>query len=103
MSHDPTDTNVDREAFWAAYRSLEADGVSLAQVRGDVAKRLVDAVIEERDILGPYRMHELADNLAERQVLADELAAANPEEFTSVTRSALYTAVAAAARTLAGA
>ncbi|GAA2347466.1 hypothetical protein [Dactylosporangium salmoneum] len=99
MSHDPMDVHVDKAAFWAAYKSLQADGVSLAQVRGEMANRIAVAVLRERTSGGVERLQALAADPAERQAVVDGLL---DEIFTSATRSAIHSAVVAAANALTG-
>lgn len=102
MSHDPMDVHVDKSAFWAAYESLQADGVTLAQVRGDIANKIAVAVLAQRTNGGEDRLRELGSDPGARVALVDELRAASPTAFTSVTKAALHAAVGAAARTLIG-
>jgi hypothetical protein len=99
MSHDPMDVHVDKAAFWAAYNSLQADGVTLAQVRGEMANRIAVAVLQERTAGGVERLRVLANDPAERQALVEQLLNGI---FTSVTRSAIHSAFVAAANALTG-
>lgn len=102
MTHDPNDTHVDKDAFWAAYNALQAHGVSLAEVRGVVANHVAVVLLDRRTQHGLGHMLTLAQGTAPRRSAVLEIANGLPEEFTSVSYAALDAAIAAAARSLAG-
>ncbi|MER7331738.1 MULTISPECIES: hypothetical protein [unclassified Micromonospora] len=90
---------VDPAAFRAAYNALMPH-LPHAQVRGDIAERVVRAVVDLRTRDGLDRMDTLASLNHARQPVVAQLKAAFPEAYTRVTGRAVDDAVQAAARAL---
>jgi hypothetical protein len=102
MAHDPMDTHVDKAAFWAAYKALQDNGVTLAEVRADVANAVAVAVLDQRTQHGLGRMLEMKQSKADRRSVVEAVASGFPELYTSVTGNGLDAAVQAAANALWG-
>lgn len=90
---------TDPAAFRAAYNALMAY-VPLAQVRGDVAERVAQVVVERRTVHGLGYMQALAESADERAATRLGVLAEIPQAFTTVTALAVDAAVKAAARAL---
>lgn len=101
-SIDPMDVHVDKAAFLAAYTALQGTGVTLAQVRGDVAERVSVAVLAERTAHGLDHLRNVCTAGDQQDALAQAVKADLPEMYTSVKLTGLRAAVAAAARALVG-
>jgi hypothetical protein len=102
MAHDPMDTHVDKTAFWAAYKALQDNGVTLAEVRGEVANAVAVAVLDQRTQHGLGRMLEMKQSSADRRSVVDAVAGGLPDGYKSVTGIGLDVAVQAAAEALWG-
>jgi hypothetical protein len=96
------DTHVDTSAFWAAYKALQDNGVTLAQVRAEVSNLVAVAVLDRRTQHGLGYMLQLTQSLDARKPIVEEIAAATPAGYTSITGGALDAAVVAAAAALNG-
>jgi len=89
-------------AFWAAYLTLTDRGVNLAEVRRDVAREVVTALLERRRAHGMGHMLFLAQcDREDRQHVVNQIHAALPDTYTSVTRAVVDAALVAAAEKLA--
>lgn len=86
-----------KAAFWAAYKTLAEHGVSVAQVRAEVAEAVTTAVLER--VVGRPGHYELtlAQYRGDREEVVEAVQAGLPP---SVTLRAVDTAVAAAAGAL---
>lgn len=100
MAHDPMDVHVDREAFWAAYKALQDNGVTVAQVKAEVANLVTVAVVRQRTAHGLDRMATLANDYKEARTVVVDLVATQPDTFAWIPRRAVNAAVGAAARVL---
>lgn len=105
MPDETTDFDLDpvmRPAFWAAYEALSAGGVTLAQVRATVGTRIARVMFEQRRVFGMGWMLLLTQgDQGQRETIVNRVLVCQPEEWTSVTRSAVDGAVVAVARVLA--
>lgn len=89
-------------AFWAAYKALAENEIALAQVRAEVAQRVVSSLLHYREQHGLGQMLTFAQGQPDiRQYIVDQIRAQLPETFTSATRRAVDAAVVVAARALA--
>ena len=100
MTHDPMDTHVDKAAFWAAYKALQDNDVTLAQVRAEVSNLVAVAALNRRTEHGLGHMLQLTQSREARKPITEEVAGAMPKGYTSITVGALDAAVVAAAAAL---
>lgn len=91
-----------RPAFWAAYNTLTQHGVAHAEIRGDVAAKVVRVLVRQRDYHGMGYMLVLVQcTAAVRERHVNRVMLGQPAEWTSVTPAAVDAALSAAARVLA--
>ncbi len=103
MTHDPIDVHVDPAAFWAAYKALQEAGITVAQVRADLANLVAVAVLNRRTAVGLSHMLSMAKSEDTRRPTVDELIRDNPDILfwnKRQRRRILDLAVAAAAKAL---
>src|SRR5688572_21486692 len=103
MGHDPTDVHVDPAAFWAAYKTLQDAGITVAQVRAELSNLVAVAVLNRRTAVGLGHMLSMAKSEDTRRPTVDELLHDNPDILfwnKRQRRRILDLAVAAAAKAL---
>lgn len=86
--------------FWAAYSTLQANGVTLAQVRADVAERIALRLIDRQRQHGSGYILAMAQGSAAVVSMARNVHDELPEMFTSVTVTAVELAIETGARAL---
>lgn len=90
-----------RPPFWAACRALSENGVLLAQLRGQIAGRVIDLLVELRANYGTgHLLGVTRQSGPERVRLVALILRDRPETWTSVTPAAVEAAVVAAVRVL---